>query len=530
MDSQVNNSSASASEDAVLDNTASEEVMGSAVAPDENPSDGDSRDDAPVSPEMLAALKEKTDQVLARQREQADQLENRIVEQLEGLTDELTANLADEQSKLTEQAREEAEASFTEERESWEAVRDQVEGELQARELKLQTAQQDLKTLRSELETERADLDEWAGKLADERMELETLRRELKDAEENQRRQAAELQDAVASGDTDKAVAELSTQVKQATEERDQLASERDQLTAALTELANELESARNQNNSVNSELQEKFDLALADVAAQRKQISELEQEIESRPSADGQESAELIKLRSERQELMECVEQLKLRAESAAPAEEDSEAWADLQQRFELAVEDVRQLKTENAELEARLEALPTGGSIDLGGQDWESQKRRMLASLEGEDTPTPQQAEERATIEGTIRITDEVIAERDRQIASLLQQLEQGAPMLVEPESIADDDERLEAERNRLQVLEAQWEEKLRVAELELSVERAKIARERAELNDLRADIDSLRSSLPQADQLTEGEANAPQRRWLKKLGLGGDGSSDK
>src|SRR5690606_19524189 len=115
-----------------------------------------------------------------------------------------------------------------------------------------------------------------------------------------------------------------------------------------------------------------------------------------------------------------------------------------------------------------------------------WESQKRRLLASLEGEeDFGEPERVEERTTIEGTIRITDEVVAEKDRLIAELEQKLQAaaeqpaGEPSVeTEREAILDTDEVIRAEREKITQLEAQLNEALRKAELELSVERAKIA----------------------------------------------------
>jgi hypothetical protein len=71
---------------------------------------------------------------------------------------------------------------------------------------------------------------------------------------------------------------------------------------------------------------------------------------------------------------------------------------------------------------------------------------------------------------------------------------------------------------------------QDKLRAAELEMSVERAKIARESAQLADLKAELESQRAnhevdSAAAAAGGGGGGAQQPKRRWLSKLGLSGD-----
>ena len=79
------------------------------------------------------------------------------------------------------------------------------------------------------------------------------------------------------------------------------------------------------------------------------------------------------------------------------------------------------------------------------------------------------------------------------------------------------------IRAERERLASLEDQWQEKLRQAELELSLERAKIARTQNELAEQQLELETLRAAVERAT----GEAGAGETRqnWLNKLGLGGD-----
>jgi hypothetical protein len=86
-----------------------------------------------------------------------------------------------------------------------------------------------------------------------------------------------------------------------------------------------------------------------------------------------------------------------------------------------------------------------------------------------------------------------------------------------------LVDADEVIAEHRKRVAQLEQEMENKLRAAELELSLERAKIAREKVELEELRADLQSQR---PTYDPNGAAPApGAPRRRWLSKLGLSGE-----
>ncbi|WP_410965960.1 hypothetical protein, partial [Salmonella sp. SAL4438] len=72
---------------------------------------------------------------------------------------------------------------------------------------------------------------------------------------------------------------------------------------------------------------------------------------------------------------------------------------------------------------------------------------------------------------------------------------------------------------ERERLQQAQEEWREKLRQAEVEISVERARIARERAEFEEKLRAIEAERSQV----QTGGSKQGKPARgRWLERLGL--------
>ncbi len=280
-------------------------------------------------------------------------------------------------------------------------------------------------------------------------------------------------------------------------------------------------------------ELQQKFDLALQDLQRLRARLAELEQDLARRPESNQADSAELVALRAERNALSAQVQELERRPTAQIDPNVEQQL-ADLQRRFELAVEDVREFKTKNAKLESQLAAAGNQPRTqpDTGGTDWESQKRRLLASLEegAETNPTPVQKQQRITIEGTIEMTDAVVAEKDRQITELQAQLLAASDGAIgdaernrKVNDLVDADEVIVEHRKRIRELQRETEDKLRAAELELSVERAKMARQRAELDELKSDLETKQHEF----EATGGSpvSGKLQRRWRSKLGLTGD-----
>jgi chromosome segregation ATPase len=404
----------------------------------------------------------------------------------------------------------------------------------------IENARAEVKRLCEEVESTRA-----AAQLekSQQSQELEKLRAELKALNTNQAEQAKQFEEGTAErllleadrDDLAKKIAKLESQhrdaeqqwQKQLAEFESKLAAQQAFGTSQQTALEESLAALQRERD----ELQQKFELALQDVQRFRGRTADLEQELARRPEAAQADSAELVALRAERDALAERVEQLERQPPVQVDANSEQQ-FADLQRRFELAVEDVRELKTKNAELESKLAGSShrTAGSGDGGAMDWESQKRRLLASLEdnadGED-PIPEK--ERATIEGTIEMTDAIVADKDREIERLRAELVSASSENAEVSQAHQDNrvnELLDADaviaehRQRIAQMERDMEEKLRAAELELSVERAKIARQKAELEELKIDLDSKRQ--PHVPASAPGVPAPPRRRWLSKLGL--------
>ena len=217
------------------------------------------------------------------------------------------------------------------------------------------------------------------------------------------------------------------------------------------------------------------------------------------------------------------------LQVERASAA--DSEHFEELQRRFEVAVSEIRELKTKNDNLQQQVS--PTAAvshevsHAATADFDWEQQKLRLMQQLDSDlDASNADDKQVKLSIESTIQITDQVIADKDRQITELKALLEEKSVRSSESDSsaILDNDEQIREERERLSRLEEEWREKLKQAEIDISVERAKLARERSDLEEKLQHLQE--SSDESSDESSGGKAAAkPTGRWLSRLGLKDD-----
>ncbi len=268
------------------------------------------------------------------------------------------------------------------------------------------------------------------------------------------------------------------------------------------------------------AEQQERLDRAEAFVA---QELRRLEVELAAqREQAD--------RLRAERDALAAGLAD----AGAAAVETRDENADEKLRKDLERALSDLRQARSQNAELQDQVARSRSTASkvaqhsAPPGRLDWEAEKRRILLALENDfDANNETQQHERLKIADVLRTTDEAIASRDREIQALKAELEAcrggvGAHAVsAATEQTVGDDPLVREERERLKRLQEQWSEKVREAEVELAVERAKLARQRVELEEqIRAG--SEKASTPADVDSSPNAATAYRGRWLARLGL--------
>jgi hypothetical protein len=321
------------------------------------------------------------------------------------------------------------------------------------------------------------------------------------------------------------------------------------QLAAQLTAARMEATQARARSNELGKTLEQRSDElaqerrkadALKDQAAQ---LREALKKVQAERTGDSGELAHAAELRSRNQdELKELrsrcdsltgkLAKAELKLTESAKFGADSRKNDDLQRRFEMAVDELREMKHANSELEAKLAERRTAGpataTAAATGLDWEAQKQRLLASLEADDRDDENAVAERHTIEGTIQITDQIVAQKDQEIAEL-KRLSQGQSRSQGSQAAEtalreafDQDELIRQEREKLAQAVAEWREKIGKAEIAISVERAKIARDRSELEEkLRLYQREQQQTRPQDDPPVE-TGKPPRSRWLARLGL--------
>ena len=89
-------------------------------------------------------------------------------------------------------------------------------------------------------------------------------------------------------------------------------------------------------------------------------------------------------------------------------------------------------------------------------------------------------------------------------------------------------DEDELVKQERGKLNALQEQMREKLRAAEVDISLERAKLAREKSTLEEKLADLEGAiekRIAQIQAENGGELPKQRRKRNWRSRLGLDSD-----
>jgi chromosome segregation ATPase len=331
----------------------------------------------------------------------------------------------------------------------------------------------------------------------------------------------------------------------------------RDESTQKLAELKAQLElrqhdlghqqSALAESQKRQAELEAERTRLQTDLQKQLEELDRVRRESEQQVATARKEgggskvdTAELTKLREENKQLETLLAEAEERAKTAGPS--GNQDLDDLRRRFEMAVQDVRELKTKNAELTEQLSKRPATIASSIGsgagGSDWESMKKRLLADLDSDfDEANAGQKADKLTVQGAIKITDDVVAEKEREIQELRQMLDNQAQQVGEVAvgaaavaQMLDSDELIRQEREALKRLQDNLREQLKAAEVDISVERARLARERAEVDEKIRGLEAEKANMPAGGDSSGDKSKKPGgRKWLARLGLG-EGKEEK
>jgi chromosome segregation ATPase len=492
----------------------------------------------------LHAQRQRVREFLLAQQERLRRTETELSEQLQRIAAELaddrcqthrTQEELDQRSGQLQHQTEALEQMKTElaaRQDEWEKLYRRVieQQQLFADQLKLQQdesahRQQDILQRQSATVAAETQLLHERKEIEDGRMQLQSLRTELQALRDSLQTQQAQL---------DKRQQELSSKIAETESRRRRIAHE---LKAKHAANLKEAELGR-------LELKQAAKVDHSELHRQLESLQEECRRLKSKPPAaentvdrreveriEAEKKALAVSLADLETQLAEARQQL---ADARANRGEDDEDGDNIRRRYEMAVDDLRELKARNEDLQEQLtRARQSGGGnegqIASGILDWEAEKKRILAALETDfEEENEEDREEKLKIQDVIRKTDRVVAEKNREIGDLRKLLESqtnnigsmavGAAALG---AILDTDAIIQEERNNLARLQEECRDKLRQAEIDISLERAKIARERSQLDE------KLRTLHQQGIDLTtaaeEKEPAKPTRgRWLARLGL--------
>jgi chromosome segregation ATPase len=459
--------------------------------------------------ETLAGLKEELD----TRQAQWEKLQEGATRQQEALVEQIRQ----QQEQLDHRGKE-----FAERQVEVDAAEARLHHDHRALELARQEHQaglEQLATLRAQLEGKQAELDTQREQLAATHADTEKQRRRI--ARELNAQRAAQRKE------LERRRAELE---RQDAREQAELSQQLDAAQQQLAKVADELKASEQRAEQLESELE-----------ALRGQHDQLQQEQTQRACDGGVDAEALKRVETERDALLGRLSETESRladaqrslAESQEAGAAGSPADEDARRRYEMVLDDLRELKAQNAELQqqlaqaksARPAAQATGGIMN-----WEAEKRRLLAALESDFDENNEEAKaERLRIEDVIEKTDQALAEKDRECSELKRLLDDQSANLgsvavgaAAVGQVIDSDAIVQEERQKLTELQQQWREKLRQAEIDISIERAKLAREKAEFEE-RLAATGKGAHPPEGEARSSAPSGKPARgRWLERLGL--------
>jgi chromosome segregation ATPase len=237
--------------------------------------------------------------------------------------------------------------------------------------------------------------------------------------------------------------------------------------------------------------------------------------------------------------QLMAEIDRLHKEILSIAENVQNSAAGEDLEHRIRLlenalqsSEQTTDELAEENRQLRHQISALstaagrkaPTATSSD--NLSWDERKKLLMQELDGETSSVVNDDISIAdpdALAHLIQSSQIEIERRDREIEELKKLLttqsntiSEGVNLEAERSKVLDADEIIQQERSRLQTIQSELDEKLRKAEIDLSLERARLARDRQLVEERQQAL---------KNQIAESDTNTPgvkKRNWLASLGL--------
>ncbi len=217
---------------------------------------------------------------------------------------------------------------------------------------------------------------------------------------------------------------------------------------------------------------------------------------------------------------------------QNSAASEDFEHRIRQLENALQSSEQSTDELSQENRHLRNQISAMssesrritPTSSSPD--NMSWDDRKKLLMIELDGETNGNESQdhgVSDPDALAHLIQSSQIEIERRDREIeelkkllASQSNTISAGVSMEAERSKVLDADEIIQQERGRLRTIQAELDDKLRKAEIDLSLERARLARDRQLVEERQQ---ALKNQTAEADSNTPG---VKKRNWLASLGL--------
>jgi hypothetical protein len=213
------------------------------------------------------------------------------------------------------------------------------------------------------------------------------------------------------------------------------------------------------------------------------------------------------------------------------------------LREQIEVLRTQLLESRHETIELRIQNSDLSEQADRSNSNMTWEQRKEALIKQLESDANVDPEIRAQSNQIAAIVESSQREIDERDRLLKDRDDEIEELQMLLTRQSTVTngiavgaaavanilDTDELVQAEREKLRLLQREWEEKLRIAEIEISLERARISRERLEfessIHAMPIKSDDVDGDQAQHCQRSEQEPLGKPRRWLRRLGLRDD-----
>jgi len=210
----------------------------------------------------------------------------------------------------------------------------------------------------------------------------------------------------------------------------------------------------------------------------------------------------------------------------------------ASLREQIEVLRTQLLESRHETIELRIQNSDLSDQTDRSTSNMTWEQRKEQLMQQLEAENSTDEQTRADNDRVAEIIAVTQREIDQRDRTIRERDREIDELQMILTRQSSITngvavgaaavaqllDSDEFIREERERVRIMQRELEEKLRNAEIEISLERARFSRERLEFEStiVSRQLESAAVEASKDCERSEQEPLGKPRRWLRRLGL--------